>query len=275
MRYIVGEDQNVRRRHEVKRLKMIGIIIMALLVAGSGAWVAIPALAKHPQQEAAMLPVVADEAPGNPAPGQMRRRGNVSVSGNVKTITVDAAGNIQTIVLSSLRGREITFQTGENTQYRFALGITRAAVGNFVTILGRRVPNANPMARMVIVNSVQSVFFLRGKVTAKGADSFTVKFADKEYILKVDANTKYKIVTPPARQPGQKRGQRTPPTITNGAFTDVKVDLRVGVRATGSPENLLATNITVFQPPPKPAPTPTPTPGATPTAKGASLRQTD
>ncbi|MBI4331271.1 MAG: hypothetical protein HY673_08320 [Chloroflexi bacterium] len=258
----------------MRKLRVVGLIIMAVLVAGAGVWAAVPALARGPVPDQASLSPTGDEAPGAPGPGPMRRMARMSVNGNVKTITLDSAGKIQTIVLTNLRGRDVTFQVNENTQYRFALGITTVSVGNFVTVFGRRQPNANPVAGMVIVNSIKSVYFITGKVTAKGADSFTVKMQDKEYVIKVDANTKYRIITPPARQArGQGRPQGRPaPTITSGTFADVKVDLRVTVRATGTLDNLLATNVNIFLPPPPPPPTPTPTPGAS--AKPASLRTT-
>ncbi len=303
----------------MKKFKLIGIIVLALLVAGGVAWVAVPALAKGSTHQDAAFEALGNEAPGpgfGPGPMMMGRAGRLFVNGNVKTVTLDSAGKIQTIVITSLQGKDVTFGADGKTQYRYAPGITGVSVGNFVTIVGRRVPGANSSAGMVIVNSVNSLFVVGGQVTAKGADSFTVKMANKEYVIKIvqgAQGTKYELVTPPVLQPrhgpqgkgparpqpqGKPQGRlnsangasllnraeafgvqliadgkkiapaaRPTPTVTAGTFDDVKVGSMVRVRASGTADNMVATDVMILQP--RPAPTPTPTPGAnTPAGKG-------
>jgi hypothetical protein len=314
----------------MKISKKILVIVLTLALVVTGGSVAIPALAKGRDGQLPAIDIPYD-APGGNLPGKgfmMRRVASQSVTGNVKSITVDATGRIQSITVTSLKGQDVTFQANGDTQYRYAPGIVKVSVGNFVTISGRRMPNANPVARMVIVHSEKPVYMIAGQVTAKGADSFTVKSGDKQQTIRVDANTKYRVVTPPPQPPRQRQadlkpqGKQVPPglqgkplapglrkgkpqsatsdafirlvadgttptstptpkpapVIRDGSFDDIKVGVRVIVRATGSPNDLLATNINVFVPPAlKPTPTPTPTPTLTPTASsatGASYRLT-
>lgn len=294
-------------------------IALALVLVVTAAGIAIPALAKGPYQS---IPSIAppDEAPGNGFPGSgfmSRRMPRLGATGNVKSTSLNAAGIIQTITITTLAGKDTTFQADADTQYRYAPGITRVSIGNFVSIMGQRVPDVNPIARMVIVHSEKPVFHVAGKVTAKGSDTFTVKQGDKEYTIKVDTATKYKVITPPARQPvqrfakpgkqqgglippgqrsfrpGKAEGRPVPPgpqaapqvgngrfhvqltatgkqlppqpVIRDGNFGDVQVGVQVRVRATGSPGELVATDVVIFIPPPKPTPTPTATatPGST------------
>ena len=194
----------------MKILKIVGIVALVLAVVGGSILAAAPAMAKGPSHEPTFQEPAGFEAPV-PPPGPMPRnpKANVSVSGNVKSV---ATGSL---VISSLAGKDVTFQTDANTQYRYALGITDVRVGYFVTIMGRRVPGANPLAKMVIVNSTTSRFFLQGAVTAKNGTSFTVKAGNKDYIINVDSNTTYKVVTPPPPQPrpapGAIPGKPQPP----------------------------------------------------------------
>jgi len=185
--------------------KITGIILALVLALGVGA-LAIPALAKGGHQAAAIQGMDYEgQAAAFPGLGSlMQFLGRLGVTGNVKTV---APGSL---TVTTLNGKDVTLQTNDSTQYRYAPGISGVSVGNFVSVLARRGQNANRVAWMVIVHSQNPVYFVNGKVTAIAANSFTVKSGNKEYLITGDANTKYQVVTLPVRAPGRHLGQMNP-----------------------------------------------------------------
>ena len=137
----------------MKRLKTLGIIIMALLVAGVAAWQFTPAVAKEAGRVAPALASAGDEGPGMGWPGRgfmMGRMANPFINGNIKSISTDSI----VVSNSNLRGKDITFQVNGDTQYRYARNTAPAtgnvSVGNFITIMANRVPNLGRGVPMLI-----------------------------------------------------------------------------------------------------------------------------
>lgn len=236
-------------------LKIVGIVALVLSVVGGSILAAAPAMAKGPSHEATFQEAAGFDAPlPVPGPAQRPQMPNGPISGNVKSV---AAGSL---VISNLAGKDVTFQTDANTQYRYALGITDVRIGYFVTIMGRRVPGANPLAKMIIVNSTTSRFFLQGAVTAKNGTSFTVKSGNKDYIINVDSNTTYKVVTPPPPQPRPAPGaiprKPQPPQVKPQPQGKPRPGVARGASLSG--ESSFKVQLVANGPTTPPAPRPTP-----------------